>query len=147
MPPPPGPDAAMLRPSQGSILSSSRAAQRRTARKERARAASGAFVLALAVVAELFGGVFELLLLLFLPIAYAVAAFLTLSLPLRVLVNGTPLSLAGVLGFLAALGVSAVGVARAAADAEPVAPVSRGFARLLLILNWVVALLLALGNL
>lgn len=137
----------MLRPSQGSILTSSRAAQRRSARKERARAASGAFLLAAAILLEVLAGLSELVLLLLLPLAYVVAAYLTLSLPLRVLASSAPVSFVGVLGFLAALAVSVVGLLRAAQGQKPVAPVSTRFARVLLALNWLLALLLALHDL
>lgn len=137
----------MLRPSQGSILTSSRAAQRRSARKERARAASGAFLIAAAILLEVLAGLSELVLLLLLPIAYVVAAYLTLSLPLRVLWSSAPVSFVGVVGFLAALAVSAVGLLRAAQGQKPVAPVSTRFARVLLALNWLLALLLALRDL
>ncbi len=137
----------MLRPSQGSILTSSRAAQRRTARAERAKAAGSVFKTTFAVLFALGAEAVGLVLLVGLPIAYAVAAYFTLALPLRVLFGDASFSLLGTGVWLVSAVISAAGILRAVAGSEPIAPVRPMFGRVLLGLNWAAALVLAIADL
>lgn len=137
----------MLRPSSGSILGSSRAAQRRAVRAERARAAGQVARFFAGLTGGTVGGVFELVLLCGLPVLYAVASFLFLALPLRLAFGGARFSLVGLLAWLAAAGLSVLGVVRAAQGAEPIAPVRPAFARNLLILMWIFSAVLAVADL
>src|SRR6266478_690227 len=100
----------MLRPS-GSLLASSRAAQRRALRLEVVRPG--------AAVADLVGTAADLLLMFGLPLLYAVAAYLTLDLPARLFAGRVRFSGTGLLVFLAAVGVSLLGVSRMLRGAPP----------------------------
>jgi small-conductance mechanosensitive channel len=136
----------MLRPS-GSLLASSRAAQRRTFRLELFRfAALLARKLAHAVV-DVVGAAYDLLVMLGLPIVYAVGAYLAIDLPARLLAGRAHFSGTGLLVFLAALGVSLLGISRLIRQAPPVAPVRPKFARAMLVASWAAALLLTVADL
>jgi hypothetical protein len=136
----------MLRPS-GSLLASSRAAQRRSFRLELFRYASLLVRKTGHAVADVVGAAFDLLVMLGLPILYAVAAYLTLDLPARLMWGRAPFSGLGLLVFLAAVGVSLLGISRLVRDAPPVAPVRPKFARALLLASWAAALLLTVADL
>ena len=136
----------MLRPS-GSLLASSRAAQRRTLRLEVVRLVATVTRKTGAAVADLVATAADLLLMLGLPLLYAVAAYLTLDLPARLLAGRVRFSGTGLLVFLAAVGVSLLGVSRMLRGAPPVAPVRPKFARAMLLATWATALLLTVADL
>ena len=82
-----------------------------------------------------------------LAILYAVAAYLTLDLPARLLAGRVHFTGAGFLVFLCAVGLSLLGVSRMLHDAAPVAPVRPRFARAMLLAGWAAALLLTFADL
>jgi hypothetical protein len=136
----------MLRPS-GSLLASSRAAQRRSLRLEVGRLLTALTRRTAAAVVDLVGTAADLLVMLGLPLLYAVAAYLTLDLPARLLAGRAHFSGTGLLVFLAALGVTLLGVSRMLRGAVPVAPVRPKFARAMLLATWAAALLLTVADL
>ena len=137
---------SMLRPS-GSMLASSRSALRRTIRVEAGRLLTAIARRVSAVVADLVGSLADLLVMLGLPILYAVAAYLTFDLPARLFSGQSRFSSTGLLVFLAALGVSLLGLSRMLRGAPPVAPVRPKFARAMLLATWAAGLLLTLADL
>jgi len=136
----------MLRPS-GSLLASSRAAQRRTVVLEAGRLATALVRKTSAAVADLAGTAMDLTIMLGLPIVYAVAAYLTLDLPARLLAGRVHFSGFGLLVFLASVAVSLLGISRMLHEAPPVAPVRPRFARAMLLVGWAAALLLTVADL
>jgi len=136
----------MLRPQSNRFLGSTRAERRRNMRREKARAVGQVFdgvrEIGLAVLAALAA----LVLLWGLPLLYAAASFLTLALPLRWLTGREPVSLLGVLELLLAIAISLVGLFRALQGSEPIAPVRPEFARAMLGLCWLAALLLVIAD-
>jgi len=136
----------MLRPS-GSLLASSRAAQRRSLRLEVARLASALIRKTSAAVADLAGTAVDLAVMLGLPILYAVAAYLTLDLPARLLAGRVHFTGFGLLVFLCGVCVSLLGISRMLHGAPPVAPVRPRFARAMLLVGWAAALLLTFADL
>jgi len=138
--------AAMLRPS-GSLLASSRAAQRRTFRVEIGRTLSAVIRRTSAAVVDVCGAAYDLVLLLALPLLYFAAAYLVLDLPAGLIARRTHFSSLGLLAFAASAGVSLLGVSRAMRDAPPVVPVRPRFARALLLVGWSAALLLTVADL
>lgn len=136
----------MLRPS-GSLLASSRAAQRRTVFREAGRLLSATLRKAGAAVADVLGAAMDVVVMLGLPILYAASAYLTLDLPARLFAGRVRFSGTGFLFFLAALGVSLLGVSRTVRGAVPVAPVRPRFARAMLLAGWAAALLLTVADL
>jgi len=136
----------MLRPSSG-LLGSSKAARRANLRAERVKAFGHAVRGVRGVVVGLFGGVFELVLLCTLPLAYLASSYLALDLPARWLAHRGAWGSWGLLVFLAALVVSFVGLGRAVQDSEPIVPVRPRFAKAMFGLSWVAALLLTIGDL
>jgi hypothetical protein len=138
--------AAMLRPS-GSLLASSRAAQRRTFLIEVGRAVM-ALVRKLSVTAiDVCGAAWDVAVLLTLPVAYFVAAYLVLDLPVGLVAGRKHFSSLGLLAFAAAVGVSLLGVSRALREAPPLVPVRPRFARAMLLVGWSAALLLTVADL
>jgi hypothetical protein len=136
----------MLRPSN-SLLGSSRAARRANVRMERRKALSRALGAGAGLVGALVGTAFDLALLLGLPILYLASSFLVLDLPVRWATGrAQPVWTSGLM-LAAAVVVSLIGVARAVQTAQPVAPVRPEFAKLMLGLSWVAALLLTMGDL
>jgi len=129
------------------LLASSRAAQRRTLRLEVVRLVAAVTRKTGAAVVDLVGTAADLLLMLGLPLLYAVAAYLTLDLPARLFAGRVRFSGTGLLVFLAALGVSLLGVSRTLRGAQPVAPVRPKFARAMLLATWAAALLLVVADL
>jgi hypothetical protein len=136
----------MLRPS-GSLLASSRAAQRRTFQVEITRTFSGLIRKISVAVVDLCGASYDLVLLLALPLAYFVAAYLALDLPARLIAGRTHFSSLGLLAFAASIGVSLLGVSRLLREAPPIAPVRPRFARAMLLVGWSAALLLTVADL
>jgi hypothetical protein len=138
--------AEMLRPSN-SLLGSSRAARRANIYAERRKwlvhvifALAGAF-------AELALGAFDMVLLCALPLLYMVSSYLVLDLPARWLAHRQPATTLTVLVFIAALAISLTGIVRMVQDLPPLAPVRPRFARTMLALGWVAALILTVGDL
>src|SRR5256885_1316001 len=111
----------MLRPS-GSLLASSRAAQRRTVRLEVGRLATALVRRTSAAVADVAGTAVDLSIMLGLPMLYAVAAYLTLDLPARLLAGRVHFTAFGLLVFLCAVCVSLLGVSRMLHEAGAAAP-------------------------
>jgi hypothetical protein len=136
----------MLRPS-GSLLASSRAAQRRTFRIEIGRALSALIRKTSAVVVDLCGAAYDLAILLALPILYFIAAYLVLDLPAGLIAGRLHFSSLGFLAFAVSLGVSLFGISRAMREAPPVVPVRPRFARAMLLAGWSAALLLTVADL
>ncbi len=136
----------MLRPSN-SLLDSSRAARRANLSAERrkwlghaARGFGGFF-------AELAGGALDLVLLCGLPLLYLAASYLVLDLPARFFAHRDVHGMWGLLLFAGALVVSIVALARLIQESPPIAPVRPRFAKTMLALSWVAALLLTVGDL
>jgi hypothetical protein len=138
--------ATVLRPS-GSLLASSRAAQRRSFRIEIGRALSTLVRKTSAAVADLCGAAYDLAVLLGLPIAYFVAAYLVLDLPAGLISGRKHFSALGLLVFAVSVGVSLFGISRAMREAPPVVPVRPLFARAMLLAGWSAALLLTVADL
>jgi hypothetical protein len=136
---------SMVRPSS-SLLGSSRAARRATLRADAWRAALQLFRKLRHLFATVLSLVLDLVLLCALPFFYIAAAYLVLDLPLRWLSHrsapaGWPLAL-----FAGAAVLCLTGISRAVQDAPPIAPVRPEFAKAMLGLSWVAALLLVLGD-
>ena len=136
----------MLRPSN-SILGSSRAARRRNLRAERVRALGQAARGLSGAARDLRGSALDLVLLCALPILYLAGAYLVLDLPLRWLCGREPVSLLGAGELVGALLISLVGLARTLQQAPPIAPVRPRFARAMLAVGWLAALLLVVADL
>jgi hypothetical protein len=136
----------MLRPS-GSLLASSRAAQRRTFVVESTRVFSTLMRKTSAAVVDLCGAGWDLVVLLGLPLVYFVAAYLVLDLPARLIAGRVHFSSLGFLAFVASVGVCLLGVSRTLREAPPVVPVRPRFARAMLLAGWSAALLLTVADL
>jgi hypothetical protein len=76
-----------------------------------------------------------------------VSAYLALDLPARWIAHRDAWGGRGVIIFLAALVVGLIGVARAVQNAAPIAPVRPQFAKAMLAVSWVAALLMTIGDL
>ena len=137
---------AVLRPS-GSLLASSRAAQRRTVVREASRLAYSTARKVAAALTDVLGAALDVVVMVGLPILYAASAYLTLDLPARLFAGRVHFSAVGFLFFLAAVGVSLLGLSRALREATPVAPVRPKFARAMLLAGWAAALLLTVADL
>jgi hypothetical protein len=136
----------MLRPSN-SLLGSSRAARRANVRMERRKMIWRALGAGAALVGGLWGTAFDLLLLVGLPVLYLASSFLVLDLPVRWATGrAQPVWTSGLM-LAAGVVVSLIGVARALQTAQPVAPVRPEFAKVMLGLSWLAALLLTMGDL
>lgn len=138
--------SGMLRPSN-SLLGSSRAARRASVRAERLKALGQATRTLRALFGALLGGALQILLLWALPFLYLAAAYFALDLPARWLWHRPAYGGWGVALFIGATALCLVGIARAVQQSEPVAPVRPKFARAMLGLSWVAALLFTLGDL
>jgi hypothetical protein len=136
----------VLRPSSN-LLGSSRAAYRRGIRAERLKTVWHIGRMLKGVVSRGAGAVAALVLLWGLPFAYLFAAYLAIDLPARWLAKRGAYGNLGAFLFAAALAVAAIGIARAAKDAAPVAPVRPKFAKAMLGLAWVAAALFTIGDL
>jgi len=136
----------MLRPQSNRFLGSSRAERSRNMRRERVRAVSGLFDAVRGAVLLVTGVVVALVLLWGMPILYAASSFLVLALPLRWLTGRSQPTWLTMGELTAALAIAAIGLLRAAQGAEPIAPVRRVFARTMLGLCWLGALLLAAAD-
>jgi len=135
----------VLRPSNN-LLGSSRSAHRANLRAERLRALWQIPRAVTSVVSSLVTAVVDLVLLCGLPLAYLASAYLVLDLPARFIGHRGAYGKLGALLFLAALGVGLVGISRAVQDAPPIAPVRPKFAKAMLGLSWVAALLFTIGD-
>jgi hypothetical protein len=136
----------MLRPTAG-LLGSSRAARRANVRAERVKALGHAARGIRALVTVLVALAIDLVLLWALPFVYMVSAYLALDLPARWIAHRDAWGGRGVIIFLAALVVGLIGVARAVQNAAPIAPVRPQFAKAMLAVSWVAALLMTIGDL
>src|SRR3954462_407490 len=136
----------MLRPS-GSLLASSRAAQRRTVVLQGVRLLTALVRKTSAAMADLAGTLIDLAVMLGLPIIYAAGAYLTLDLPARLIAGKVHFSGLGFLVFLASVAISLLGISRTLQEAPPVAPVRPRFARAMLLVGWAAALLLTVADL
>jgi len=135
----------MLRPTQ-SMLASSRAARRRSAREDRRKAVVRFIRFLFHAVGALGGIAFDLALLAGTPLAYFAASFAVFDLPAGWLFGHTALTGRSLGVFAGALLVSAFGIFRALQGAEPVVPVRRRFAKAMLALGWATALLLTIAD-
>ncbi len=89
----------------------------------------------------------EVVLLCGLPFAYVISAYLAIDLPARWLTHRGAYGHVGILLFIASLAVALIGIARAAQDAAPIAPVRPRFAKAMLALSWGAAVLFTIGDL
>ncbi len=136
----------MLRPAEG-LLGSSRAARRASLRAERVKSLVQVFRALAALVTVVFVALFELVLLWGLPFVYMAAAYLALDLPARWIAHRDAGGNWGLLVFLCSLTVGLVGVARAVQNSAPIVPVRPQFAKAMLAISWVAALLMTIGDL
>jgi len=136
----------MLRPTAG-LLGSSRAARRANVRAERVKALGHAARGIRALVSVIVALAIDLVLLWALPFVYMISAYLALDLPARWLAHRDAWGGQGVIIFLAALVVGLIGVARAVQNAAPIAPVRPQFAKAMLAVSWIAALLMTIGDL
>lgn len=136
----------MLRPSN-SFLGSSRATHRANLRAERLKALGNVPRIVRGFVKDLVGAAVDLALLCGLPFAYLAASYLALDLPARWLAHRGAYGKWGLLLFAVAVAVSVIGVRRAVKDAPPIAPVRPKFAKVMLGLSWVTAVLCTMGDL
>jgi len=136
----------MLRPA-GPLLPSSKGDRSRLMRQERLRTVGRIGRTATLIVGNVWGSAADVVVLLVLPPLYLASAYLVLDLPLRLLAGKVHFGGLGALAFLSAAGVSLLGVARARRDAAPIAPVRPSFAKAMLLVAWVAALLLTVADL
>jgi hypothetical protein len=136
----------VLRPSDN-LLGSSRAAYRRGIRAERLKSLWNVWRLLKGLVSRAVAATTEVVLLCGLPFAYVTSAYLAIDLPARWLTHRGAYGHVGVLLFVASLAVALIGIARAAQDAAPIAPVRPKFAKAMLALSWAAAVLFTIGDL
>jgi hypothetical protein len=135
----------MVRPSS-SLLGSSRAARRATVRAEVGRATLQLFRKLRHLFAVLLAAAVDLVLLCALPFFYLAAAYLLLDLPLRWLSHRSAPGGWALALFAGAAIICLSGISRALQNVPPIAPVRPAFAKAMLGLSWVAALLLVLGD-
>ncbi len=138
--------ARVLRPARG-LLESSRAARRASLRAERLKAVAHFARAIKGLLRGLFAAAIDLVLLLALPFLYLASAYLVLDLPVRWMAHRDAWGGWGVLVFLGAVTIGLIGIARAVQNAAPVVPVRPQFAKAMLGLSWVAALLFTIGDL
>lgn len=136
----------MLRPAN-SLLDSSRATLRANVRAERVKVLARMLRALKAAFLALFGTALDVLLLWLLPLAYLASSYLALDLPARFFLHRPAGGGRGAVLFAAAVAVGLVGIARAVRGAEPIAPVRPRFAKAMLGLCWLAALILTVGDL
>ena len=136
----------MLRPSSN-LLGSSRATHRASLRAERLKSLWQVTRALRLLVSSVTSTVVDATLLCGLPLAYLAAAYLTIDLPARWFAHRGAYGRFGALLFLAAVAVAATGIVRAVQDSPPIAPVRPKFARAMLALSWVAAVLCTIGDL
>jgi len=136
----------VLRPSDN-LLGSSRAAYRRGIRAERLKSLWNLWRVLKGSVSRAVAAVTEVVLLCGLPFAYVISAYLAIDLPARWLTHRDAYGHVGILLFIASLAMALIGIARAAQDAAPIAPVRPKFAKAMLALSWGAALLFTIGDL
>jgi hypothetical protein len=137
---------SMLRPSN-SLLGSSRAARRANINAERRRWVVRFLLGTAGAVSELALSVFDMVVLCALPLVYLASSYLVLDLPARWLAHREPATTWTILLFFGALAVSIAGLVRLIQDQPPLAPVRPRFARTMLALGWVAALVFTVGDL
>jgi hypothetical protein len=137
----------VLRPSEGSILGSSRAARRRTLRRERMRAVGHTARMAGVLASGLSSGLLGFVLPIALPILYLGSAFLLPALPLRWFTGRAAVTPFAVSEWLFAGFICAIGIFRFQKRAEPLAPVRPAFAQWLFLSAGATGLFLALADL
>jgi hypothetical protein len=135
----------MVRPSS-SLLGSSRAARRATLRAEVGRSTLQLFRKLRHLSAVLLAAAVDLVLLCALPFFYLAAAYLLLDLPLRWLSHRSAPGGWALALFAGAAIICLSGISRALQNVPPTAPVRPAFAKAMLGLSWVAALLLVLGD-
>ncbi len=135
----------MVRPSS-SLLGSSLAARRATARAEVFRATLHLFRKLRHLFAVVLAAAVDLLLLWVLPFFYLAAAYLVLDLPLRWLSHRSAPGGWALALFAGSAIVSLTGISRALQNVQPVAPVRPAFAKAMFGLSWMAALLMVLGD-
>ena len=135
----------MLRPSSN-LLGSSRSAYRANIRAERLKALWAVPRAIKSAVALLVNAAWDLLLLCALPLAYLAAAYLVVDLPVRWLTHRGAYGRFGFLLFLASAAIAAAGIMRAVQEAPPIPPVRPKFAKAMLALSWVAAILATIGD-
>jgi hypothetical protein len=138
--------ALVLRPSDN-LLGSSRAAYRRGIRAERLKSLWQLWKLLKVGISRALSAAAALVLLCGLPLAYLVSSYLAIDLPARWLTHRGAYGHVGVLLFVSAVAMALIGIARAAQDAPPIAPVRPKFARAMLALSWAAAVLFTIGDL
>jgi hypothetical protein len=136
----------VLRPSSN-LLGSSRHAHRASLRAERLKALWHVVRAIKGTVSLMVGSAADLLLLCGLPLAYLFSAYLVLDLPARWFAHRGAYGKLGALLFLASAALAFVGIARAVQNAAPIAPVRPKFAKAMLGLSWIAALLCTIGDL
>jgi hypothetical protein len=135
----------MVRPTS-SLLGSSRAARRATVRAEAFRATLQLFRKLRHLFAVVLALAIDLLLLCALPFFYLAAAYLVLDLPLRWLSHRSTPGGWSLALFAGAAIVCLTGIARAVQGVQPIVPVRPVFAKTMLGLSWMAALLMVLGD-
>jgi hypothetical protein len=138
--------ALVLRPSSN-LLGSSRATHRASLRAERLKSLWQVTRALRLLVSSVTSMVVDAALLCGLPLAYLAAAYLTIDLPARWFAHRGAYGRFGALLFLAAAAVAATGIVRAVQESPPIAPVRPKFARAMLALSWVAAVLCTIGDL
>jgi hypothetical protein len=136
----------VLRPSSN-LLGSSRSAYRANLRAERLKALWQVPRAIKAAVSSIVSAVWELVLLCGLPLAYLASAYLVFDLPARWFAHRGAYGKLGALLFLTSVAIAFVGIARAVQDAPPIAPVRPKFAKAMLGVSWLAALLCTIGDL
>lgn len=135
----------MLRPAN-SLLTSSRATQRANINAERLKIFGHIARALKSLVNDVAGTAVDLVLLCTLPLAYLVSSYLVLDLPARWVAHRQSATSTAALLFLAALAISVISLVRFAKGAEPIAPVRPSFAKTMLALSWLLALLCTVGD-
>jgi hypothetical protein len=135
----------MARPSS-SLLGSSRAARRANVRAEAFRGALQVFRKLRHLFAVVLALAVDVLLLCALPFFYVAAAYLVLDLPLRWLSHRNAPGAWALTLFVGSAVVCLTGISRAVQNMPPIAPVRPVFAKAMLGLSWVAALLMVLGD-
>jgi len=136
----------VLRP-YSNLLGSSRSAHRANLRAERLRAFWQVPRAIKVAISSLVTAAWELLLLCSWPLASLAAAYLVLDLPARWFTHRGAYGKLGALLFLASVAVAWIGITRAMQEAPPIAPVRPKFAKAMLGISWLAALLCTIGDL
>jgi len=136
----------VLRPSD-SFLGSSRATHRANVRAERLKTFAQLARVSRSTAQRVWNAAVDLALLCGLPFAYLAASYLALDLPARWLAHRGAYGRWGLLLFALSVVVAVAGLRRALRNAPPVAPVRPKFAKAMLGLSWIAAILCTIGDL